>query len=49
MNIMSYKILERLNKIIFENILGNKSLSKVHDRKDYRTVSVKVSSECLYN
>ena len=39
---MSSRILERLNKIIFENIPGNKNFSKVHDKKDNRTVSVNV-------
>ena len=37
---MSSKILERLNKIMFENIPGNKNLPKVHKKKDNRTVSV---------
>ena len=39
---MSSKILEYLNKIIFENIPGNKNLSKVHNKKDNKTVSVNV-------
>ena len=39
---MSSKILERLNKIIFENIPGNKNLCEVHDKKDNRTVSVNI-------
>ena len=45
---MSSKILERLNKLIFETIPGNKKLSKVHDKNDNRTFSVNVM-ECLYN
>ena len=30
---MSSKILERLNKTIFETIRGNKNLSKIHGKK----------------
>ena len=43
---MSSEILERLNKIVFENIPGNKNLSKIHGKKDNRTVSV---NEWLHN
>ena len=39
---MSCKILERLSKIIFENIPGNKNLSKDHDKKHNKTASVNV-------
>ena len=41
--IMSSKILERLNKIIFENIPANKNLSKVHDKKHISLVCDGVS------
>ena len=37
---MSSKILERLNKIIFENIPGNKNLSKATTNQDNRTISI---------
>ena len=40
---MSSKILERLNKIIFENIPANKNLSKVHDKKHVSIVCGGVS------
>ena len=42
---MSSKILESLNKIIFENILGNKNLSKIHTTRLFQLML----SECLYN
>ena len=44
---MCSKILERLNEIVFENIPGNKKLSKVHNKKDNRTVSVNVTRVSL--
>ena len=41
------KIPESSNKIIFENTPGNQNLSKIHHKKDNRTVSVN-ACECLY-